>query len=406
MRLSTLDDLRQIQLSTDDMVYVNGRYYFAERFGNGCYSIDFSQDEVLRLEFTFPYPVTSERLFVQTMCWQDELIFAPFTAPDIVLYNLRTKTLRTIPVPKRELPRKTWCKDTLLFWSAFVAEEAVYFLGHGFPGILRLSLLDENIEVLDDWIPDLLHMRRVTDDPYLSGFTQRGDTVYITVACADALLELNVKTNETNLVRLKTGLAGFNGIADDGEYFWITPRHFEDLLLYHPENGFKKRISLRKVLHGKKKIPPFYAPLIRKKDVLLAPIFADGFLSVDRESKRVRLFQPEALQQGGKLRIQTSGMDMVECPTVLNDGRYLFQDGRTGLWYCGEGTHWRTVNMFADERTVMSHTVACWNQVVTEGKEHSLEDLTELLSVWDGHVEQQRCPEQSAGASIWQSVTS
>ena len=119
-----------IQLSTDFMLPFRGRYYFAAIFGNGVFSYDFKREN-LRLEFRFPYPMPSFRLYKDILSWKDWLIFVPCNAPDIAIYHVDTGELELLPIPERKPRRKTWCQDGYHFWTGVRKGDRAYLVGRG-----------------------------------------------------------------------------------------------------------------------------------------------------------------------------------------------------------------------------------------------------------------------------------
>lgn len=372
-----------IQLSTDFMLPFRGRYYFAAIFGNGVFSYDFKREN-LRLEFRFPYPMQSFRLYKDILLWDDWLIFVPCNAPDIAIYHVDTGKLELLPIPERKPRRKTWCQDGYHFWTGVRKGDRAYLVGQGYPGILCLDLPSKNIEILDDWVN--MVERRVhnkNNQPYGSEGIVRGDIAYFPLCCLDALLKLDSRTNETSVMPMHTGIRGFNGITDDGERLWITPRFFDDLLLYRPDTGEKKKIKLRHLYHGKPRGEvPYFRPIPFGENMILPPIFASGFTVINRQTlKAVNWDRGE--HDAPRVLLQPGTQDVVDCPMLLQNGALVYQEVASGIWHILDKAENQSFSMCmpAEDREVFARDFLKRNSVLNESEEFR---LTEFLSLVDG----------------------
>jgi len=230
-------------------------------------------------------PVIKEFLYCNVEKIGNNLVFSPWEAENIAIYNLKTDSITYIPINTRDEKRKE-NSDATKFWNMIRYQSAIYLLGYSYPAIIKIDMESLSVEYITDWVEEVEKNIDIGDSNgyFGDGYVIAGDVVLLPIGCMSAILELNVKTSKTRLRKLNTSMKGIGGIASkDCENIWLVGRG----------NATNKVCCWNIWTDNIKEIPlnedcninhPFYSPICMGSRVFLMPISASCIyeLNIDK----------------------------------------------------------------------------------------------------------------------------
>lgn len=154
------------------------------------------------------------------------LVFAPSVAEKIAVYDILQDSLAYIPL--RTAGQN--CRQNQLeikFCNIFRHGMDVYLLGYSYPAIVKINIKTMETTYITDWVEEVdADIPKGDSDGYFShGYIVGGDYVLFPMGCISAVLQLNLKTANTKVIKLKTSMKGIGGLFSlDGNCVWMVGR--------------------------------------------------------------------------------------------------------------------------------------------------------------------------------------
>lgn len=178
-----------------------------------------------RIEWKGSFPGESfweEHLYTATAECDGKLYFAPYWAKEIGEYDLKTETIKKIPLL---LPPKKYGADyeNGRFIRAARVGKKVYFIPACYPGILCYDTEQKRMDCVDDWV-DKIEEIRVSPNWYFAEFELVDNKLILPCACADAMVVLDVIEGKSKVIQTPPTHASckFGGICRIGDYLYLA----------------------------------------------------------------------------------------------------------------------------------------------------------------------------------------
>jgi hypothetical protein len=158
----------------------------------------------------------------------NKLYFSPHSAEAIAVYDLVESSFQYVELP---LPQKDY-SDQSKFAKIIEWEGSLYFIPLQFPGIVKLNVEDNSIELIDDWVKPI---DKMIFDPSLGYFS---NGVYdearglLVLSCfnSNAVMEIDLKNKTTILNAISSDKCGYSDILKIDETYWLLALHKSSLV--------------------------------------------------------------------------------------------------------------------------------------------------------------------------------
>lgn len=126
-------------------VIILDNLYFSNSDLNGLYRMNLSTKECKFVAF-FPHePIIKDRLYFHASCYMDQIVFSPFYAHHIAVFDLKTEEFKTYSVPKTYWGGSKSCE----YMAVTVYGKYAYFYGRK-ATILRFNLENGEMKYWDE----------------------------------------------------------------------------------------------------------------------------------------------------------------------------------------------------------------------------------------------------------------
>lgn len=167
-------------------------------------------------------PFWKEHLYMGMAECGGNLYFAPYWAKEIAEYNLKTETIRKIPLCMPRKKNAVHYENGRFIRAASIGKK-VYFIPAHYPGILCYDTERNKIDYLDDWV-DKIEELRTGGFWYFAAFEWINDKLILPCACADAIVVFDVVEEKSKVIEtLSTDHASkFGGICRVDSHLYLV----------------------------------------------------------------------------------------------------------------------------------------------------------------------------------------
>lgn len=235
------------RLSCLAMAEEEGKAWFARLQANGLYEFD-EKEKRTRLLLRFPdFPIDKSFLYLAIEKAGNMLVLAPAAASKIVFYDLEAERAEYVELMPAVMERKWGYTGYCDFFKSYMHGDNVYFFGYEYPAILKIDVKTKQIVYLVDWVKEVeQRIKKISAGlGYVSDYVVTGDCVWALCECANAVLCLNLRTDEIRIVDICSDLEICCGICFDGN-FWVTGynENANKLLKYDCSFALEKEIEI------------------------------------------------------------------------------------------------------------------------------------------------------------------
>lgn len=300
---------------------------FSSSDGSGLYFWK-SQEKEARLITSFQDDLDGQGTPYKVLAKIGNKIFLPpCLAENIVVYDLESKNRQVIRLDRVYQGQNGLCK----FWTSIVYNEYIYFIGHYYPAIIKLNTCTMDLVYLTDWVRHVEKRRRLKDSPYWGIGIVQGDTALFPCCCANVVLKLDLRTDETEICEIQTDIRGFNGICFSEGKYWLPSRHSYEVAIWSKDT---RSVEILELEAGEKNtdLVFFRPPLIVNKRLYLFPTVADHAYYIDTSDKEVRRIKrvDEILDSDGD---DSANCSKIASPPALVDGKIYFITEKDKIWH-------------------------------------------------------------------------
>ncbi|MDR1688161.1 MAG: CDP-glycerol glycerophosphotransferase family protein [Clostridiales bacterium] len=295
-------------LITLDCSYDDGENIWASSMI--CNALFRVSKEVWQAEYVGSFPkeeMKKHSLFRSVIKIEDKLVFCPFSAKSIGIYNLTNGEFSGISLEDTK-SRNYIQYNSYSKFSAFVkCNNDVWMFPATYPKIVKLSVENGNLEYFTVSLP---HKSEVFYPLFSAYFGVNAaqfvnGVIYAPLSFANSVLILDTLSNKIRLHSLKESTAkGFSRIAFDGKYFWLSPRigsdsdYKEYICKWDGVSKYTENIYLPQ--SDNRKILPFRAGVLRKmvyitNTLILYLSSRDEVLEFNTLSNEFKVVQEEAI---------------------------------------------------------------------------------------------------------------
>lgn len=272
-----------------NMAEEDGKIWMALLNRNGICEVDMATWKARILKIFEGEPLSKEFLYCYAEKVGKYLVFSPGVAEKIAVYDLECDSLLYLPLKTLERKYKESQKEAK-FWNIISHKFDVYLLGYSYPAIVKIDMNSMELTYITDWVEEVEESIEVDDNcGYFSdGHVLNKDKALIPVGCMKAVLELDLRTDQTKLRKLDVSMKGIGGLASvDGENIWLIGRKSatNHIVHWNQKNNTIKEILLTEI--DGELFEPFHTPICTDSKVLLLPCSASCIYEIEVRTEKI-----------------------------------------------------------------------------------------------------------------------
>ncbi len=229
------------------MVEEEGKAWFVRSQANGLYKFDKKENRAKLLMRFEDFAIDKDFLYLGIEKVGNVLVLAPASASKIVFYDLETdkaEYVELMPIVNR---RKVKYKGGVKFLKCYRHGGNIYLFGFEYPAILKIDVNTKQIVYFMDWVQEVERRikKKFVTMGYVSDYVVVGECVWALCECANAVLCLDLRTDEIKVVDIGSDLDVHCGICFDGN-FWVTGynENANKLLKYNCSFVLEKEVKI------------------------------------------------------------------------------------------------------------------------------------------------------------------
>ncbi len=278
-----------------DASVIGNKMYFAEAGHNGLYSYDFETKETIKIDEFKCAKSYEHDLYHQVVEWEDKLIFIPYFAKDVSVYNLLNPKLEYYELLE---PNIHGIAKALL-WENKLLMIPIHDLDYVGFWDLRKNRFEHDNElsnVIKTCIGDPKGHGLIFD---INSALINGETLYLSVFRSDIIISINLKTYESSFVRVEN--SEFDNICEYNNRLWLVEfnnsivtsldMNLEKKEIYRVGNQHSGRVFFgTKNIGGNLYLLPMESDIVFKYDETI-----DDFLpiyDISKKEEHIRLAAP------------------------------------------------------------------------------------------------------------------
>ncbi|HBA68296.1 MAG TPA: hypothetical protein DCZ40_02940 [Lachnospiraceae bacterium] len=317
-----------------DVQEKDGDLWFAASNRNGIYRIDGKTHEIIE-KYRFEEEKNSEFMLYHDMEIYGKRIFlAPHKAEKIAVYDMDKRTMVYIGLKSVAEKYQNSYFSMQKFAHTFQDGEYVYMLGYTYPAIVKINVNTLEIIYIDKWAAEIAESpsKYISYGYFTMGNVKRNRKILLPMGCICGLLELDLDTGETRIIRLAISMEGIGGVTNDGNGgIWIVGRgkSVSKVVRWDIQKNECREIGIQ--IDEENCLVPFYAPLCYESKIFLFPVymnFAYEISMVDGKYKISRI-----LKAAIKERDKHNHLPMCTFSPRLLNGKIEFATGRDRMWH-------------------------------------------------------------------------
>lgn len=174
-----------------DCIRIDNDIWFASGDYNGLYRYNLEEKSTERI-VVFPHESFCQGgLFLKICKYKNNLILVPQYAKRIYIFNIDSGFLKDLAIPALEegLQGPYFC-------DAIVCKEYIYMMGTRYPGILKVNLENDEVEILGQWLEEYRIKTKISNNGYFLGMKGVLDYNNYWIPCyqCNKVLKMNMQT--------------------------------------------------------------------------------------------------------------------------------------------------------------------------------------------------------------------
>lgn len=219
----------------EDFAFDGEFLWFADINRNGLYRMDIQTKET---EFIAKFPGEADeekRLYISCTLQEDNIVFAPFNANNVAIYNIKTKTFSSM-MTNNQLQKSVQAEK---YAGVIAYKNNIFMLPCFSPSIACFSLNDFSFHLETGWINEEWKKLKVNSDDifYRRYLVIENRYLLIPLYNTNAVLEFDMETGMANLNAVGREGNSYSGICYDGSNYWLSPRHYGSVIRWDRINN-------------------------------------------------------------------------------------------------------------------------------------------------------------------------
>ena len=162
-----------------------------------------------------------QHTFNDILPYKDGFIFIPAFYDSVLILNRQDWTYKKVSIPCKNPKIGT---SDFKFFTGVVHKDYVYMFGYSYPGLVRISLKDMSINIIDGWLKSGDLRFSEVDGCFHVQYYRNGDLVYFPFMNTNAVMEFDLTTEKTTIHMVGEATMRYISIEWNNGSFWLIPR--------------------------------------------------------------------------------------------------------------------------------------------------------------------------------------
>ena len=316
-----------------DIQEKDGYTWFSASNRNGIYQINNKTHNVVNKYIVEDENFSEFVLYHDMEISENKIFFAPHKAKCIAVYDINKEKIQYLTLNPIAEKYHFIYNPNQKFGSVFKDGLYVYLLGYTYPAIVKIHIETLEMQYIDSWVDEVMNGVSAGDARgyFTVGSVKTGRKILLPLGYMCGVLELDLDTDKTRLIKLDSSLDGIGGIAGNAKDIWIIGRGkiVNKIVRWNIQNNELQEIDIP--IDENDCVVPFHAPLCYKDKVFLFPIYANYAYEIEIIDERINICKllETIIQEKNKkndLRINTFS-------PRITDGKIKFITGEKQEWY-------------------------------------------------------------------------
>ncbi len=260
-----------------DDAYINDKeIWFASTSFNGLFCLNKGSGKI---DFKGHFPsenIRQTRLFCKVVFFNNKLMFIPYNASAIMIYDIEIGAFERIELLKGELKKK--------FWSYSIYKNYIYIMPLSYGKILRYNIKTGTLENMNSWNE---HVKKhgVMNDMWFRDVIQKDGKLYCPFYQSNFLFVFDLETNKIENYEIGNKEEKYISIQNDGEKFWLIPKDLKSILCWDKSTNEYLYFDDYPIISKFSRIgEPFLTTITVDESIWILPCFLDYIIKIDKKS--------------------------------------------------------------------------------------------------------------------------
>lgn len=165
-----------------------------------------------------------------------KLYFSPHSAEAIAIYDLVASSFQYVKLP---LPKEKKYNEQSKFSKIIECDGSLYFVPLHFPGIVKLNMEDNSVEIIDEWVEPIKKMICDSARGYFSNgvYNEARGSLVLASYNTNVVMEIDLKCKSAKLNAISSEKGGYSDILLVDETYWLITTDKPMLVSFNGVDG-------------------------------------------------------------------------------------------------------------------------------------------------------------------------
>lgn len=217
-----------------EAISINGNVgYVSDYNQNSLFKVDINTGECQFLRFFEDEPMKIKRLHCSALQIDNKIYFIPGSGNKISVFYPENNIIDSIEIPVPKTGQYSFYKVQYKFVSAVKYRNSLWLVPATYPGVIKLNLCTNEIEVFNNWIENDEYMFRM-------GLCVEEDRFLIANGKSNAVLVFDMKNELGKIVYIGDKNFGNMGMVKIENEYWFAPRLPGAIISWNPKSRVVK----------------------------------------------------------------------------------------------------------------------------------------------------------------------
>lgn len=233
--------MTQRNLIFSDCVKIGHDIWFSSLNYNGLYKYNIKEKQTEWIAY-FPNEMKTKKwLFKSIKLWEDKLVFVPYYAEAVYLYDIKGKFFTVINIMNIALLKKY--KNVNKFECCGMYENKLYLIGCGYPGVLKINLDTSEVVELDIF-PKRMLKESNNGSFFGSSAVADKNILYFTCCSTNEIIQFDMKTEKVNIKMVGNTNNRYRNIFKGNNGYYLSVYDNDNIIHWNIEDNFAIEINV------------------------------------------------------------------------------------------------------------------------------------------------------------------
>lgn len=217
------------------MVLTDGFIWCMAGGFNAFFQIDIISGQINYLGEVPNEKIQKARLYSDIQQYEDKLIFVPMAAEDIAIYNIKENKFIKIKLKQPNNINNLY-KTDYKFSKCFIFKSYAYFFSVSFPAIVKLNLINYELQYIDDWVKRFCNKEIKREQVYFRNAYKKEGRVYLPSCCNNQVVEFELEQERFYYHEVGKRSESFSDIVFSKDKIYISKLDGGEMLILDKGN--------------------------------------------------------------------------------------------------------------------------------------------------------------------------